>query len=212
MKSLTGKVAATALGAAVLTGVMAAPAGAATTSAAPRTAPAVAAPSAARAAGVTEAQWISDVSAALAPARPWIEQRTAALHGERPAIVLDIDNTSLETYFHPFLMPAVQPTLDVVRYAKSRGAAVFFVTARPEFIEPVTRFGLQHAGYPVDGLYGRDLGELFGSVQDYKTASRADIERRGYTIIANIGNNTTDLAGGHAERTFKLPDYDGLLS
>ncbi|MEU7406546.1 hydrolase, partial [Streptomyces sp. NPDC044948] len=25
-------------------------------------------------------------------------------------------------------------------------------------------------------------------------------------------NSATDLSGGHAERTFKLPDYDGQLS
>jgi hypothetical protein len=211
VKSLSGKVAATLLVAAALTGAAAVPADAATpVAAATIPAPKPVAPAAA--ASVTEAQWLADVAAALAPARPWIEQRTAALHGGRPAIVLDIDNTSLETHFHPFLMPAVPATLDLVRFARSRGVAVFFVTARPDFVEPVTRYGLEHAGYPVDGLYGRDLGDLFRAVQDFKTASRVDIESRGYTIVANIGNNLTDLQGGHAERTFKLPDYDGLLS
>mgnify|MGYP007039431383 CR=1 FL=1 len=38
------------------------------------------------------------------------------------------------------------------------------------------------------------------------------IESKGYTIIANIGNTPTDLSGGHAEKAFKLPDYDGRLS
>lgn len=215
VKSLPGTVAAALLAAATLTGVAAVPAAAATPAATAE--PPVPAPTArvtrtVAASAVTEAQWLADVTAALAPARPWIEQRSAALHGGRPAIVLDIDNTSLETHFHPFLMPAVPATLDLARFARSRGVAVFFVTARPDFVEPVTRFGLQHAGYPVDGLYGRDLGDLFHAVQDFKTASRADIESRGYTIVANIGNNLTDLQGGHAERTFKLPDYDGLLS
>ncbi|WP_342353759.1 hypothetical protein [Couchioplanes caeruleus] len=37
------------------------------------------------------------------------------------------------------------------------------------------------------------------------------MERRGYTIVASIGNSATDLGGGHAERTFKLPDYNGQL-
>ncbi|MFC8859492.1 HAD family acid phosphatase, partial [[Kitasatospora] papulosa] len=53
---------------------------------------------------------------------------------------------------------------------------------------------------------------LFAEVSAYKTEQRAKIEGKGYTIIANIGNNTTDLVGGHAERTFKLPDYGGKLS
>jgi hypothetical protein len=48
--------------------------------------------------------------------------------------------------------------------------------------------------------------------QALKTAARTAIENRGYTIVANIGNSVSDLAGGHAERTFKLPDYDGQLA
>ncbi|MFI6166527.1 HAD family acid phosphatase [Nocardia sp. NPDC051052] len=36
-------------------------------------------------------------------------------------------------------------------------------------------------------------------------AYRAQIEDDGYTIIQNVGNNWTDLNGGHAERTYKLP-------
>jgi hypothetical protein len=52
----------------------------------------------------------------------------------------------------------------------------------------------------------------FDPVQTNKTKARAAIEAQGYTIVANIGNNTTDLDGGYAERTFKLPDYNGALS
>ena len=32
------------------------------------------------------------------------------------------------------------------------------------------------------------------------------IERRGYTILANVGDQRSDLAGGHARRAFKLPN------
>ena len=57
----------------------------------------------------------------------------------------------------------------------------------------------------------RDLPDLFDEVSKYKTAKRAEIEANGYKIIANIGNTPTDMVGGHAEKTFKLPDYDGKL-
>ncbi|MFI9273417.1 hypothetical protein ACIGXM_22255 [Kitasatospora sp. NPDC052896] len=40
-------------------------------------------------------------------------------------------------------------------------------------------FTLLKAGYPVDGLYGRDLGDLFEPVQDFKTDMRTDIENQG---------------------------------
>jgi len=35
---------------------------------------------------------------------------------------------------------------------------------------------------------------------------RSQIEADGYTIIANIGDQASDLQGGHAEKTFKLPN------
>ncbi|OII65318.1 hydrolase [Streptomyces sp. CC53] len=167
--------------------------------------------------GVDYAVWQRDVQAAVAPARPYIEQRTAraAGTGERLALVLDVDNTSLETDFHYFWeypTPAVSPVRDLARYAHARGVAVFFVTARPGIIQHLTAHNLKAAGYPVNGLYVRDLPDLFEEVSAYKTEKRTEIEAKGYTIIANIGNRPSDLTGGHAERTFKLPDYDGKLS
>lgn len=181
--------------------------------------PAAAAPSraavgAAAAAEVDYATWQADVKAVIDTATPYIQQRTANSSGQRLAIVFDIDNTTLETHYTPWYQlptPALKPSLALAEYAKSRGVDVFFVTARPGIIASVTEWNLETVGYPVDGLYVRDLPDLFAEVSAYKTASRADIESDGYTIIANVGNNTTDLVGGHAERTFKLPDYDGLL-
>ncbi|MFD5438580.1 HAD family acid phosphatase [Kitasatospora sp. NPDC127067] len=148
----------------------------------------------------------------IAPARAFVEQRTAEPTDETPAIVFDIDNTTLATHFHPFTMPGIPPVVELAQYAHSRGVAIIFVTARVDFIEPVTRYSLEKAGYTVDELHGRGLGDLFKSVQQYKTDERIKVENEGYTIIASIGNNWTDLNGGHAEQTFKLPDYNGLLS
>ncbi|MFI1223185.1 MULTISPECIES: HAD family acid phosphatase [unclassified Streptomyces] len=167
------------------------------------------------AADVDYTAWRQDVAAVVAEARPWIEARTESAGSEKQAIVLDIDNTALETHFHPFWelpTPAVGEVRELARYADSRGVAVFFVTARPGIIHSLTDWNLKQAGYPVDGLHVRSLPDLFEEVSAYKTEQRAAIEAKGYTIIANIGNNTTDLVGGHAERGFKLPDYDGALS
>lgn len=86
------------------------------------------------------------------------------------------------------------------------------MTARPGIIEAPTEWNLAHAGYESSGLYVRGFLDLFKDVAEYKTEQRAEIESKGYTIIANIGNSASDLSGGHAEKTFKLPDYDGQLS
>ncbi|MFI1657602.1 HAD family acid phosphatase [Streptomyces sp. NPDC020472] len=171
--------------------------------------------SAAALADVDYATWRHDVAAVVAEARPYVEARSENAGREKQAIVLDIDNSSLETDFHPFWelpTPAIADVRALVRDAHARGVAVFFVTARPGIIHSLTDWNLKKAGYPVDGLYVRSLPDLFGEVSAYKTEKRAEIEAKGYTIIANIGNNTTDLVGGHAERAFKLPDYGGKLS
>ncbi|MBB4983292.1 MULTISPECIES: HAD family acid phosphatase [Streptomyces] len=171
--------------------------------------------SAAALAHVDYTTWRHDVAAVVAEARPYIEARAENAGREKQAIVLDIDNSSLETDFHPFWelpTPAIADVRSLVNDAHARGVAVFFVTARPGIIYSLTDWNLKKAGYPVDGLYVRSLPDLFGEVSAYKTEKRAEIEAKGYTIIANIGNNTTDLVGGHAERAFKLPDYGGKLS
>jgi acid phosphatase len=44
------------------------------------------------------------------------------------------------------------------------------------------------------------------SASDYKAAARKRLAEEGRTIIANIGDQESDLVGGYAERTFKLPN------
>jgi hypothetical protein len=46
---------------------------------------------------------------------------------------------------------------------------------------------------------------LFPNVQAFKTSKRAVISKD-YTIIANIGDQRSDLDGGYAERTWKVPN------
>ncbi|MEU4039536.1 HAD family acid phosphatase [Streptomyces collinus] len=168
----------------------------------------------ASAAKVDYTTWQKDCQAVMDQALPYLKDRIAAAGpGEKQAIVFDIDNTTLETDFgFHFPQPANKPVLDVAKYAQAHGVSLFFVTARPGIIEDPTEWNLKYDGYNVSGLYVRGFLDLFKDVAAYKTAQRADIERKGYTIIANIGNSATDLSGGHAEKTYKLPDYDGQLS
>jgi predicted secreted acid phosphatase len=168
----------------------------------------------AAAADVDYATWQQDCQAVMDQALPYLKQRIAAAKpGEKQAIVFDIDNTTLETDFgFSYPQPANKPVLEAARYAQERGVALFFVTARPDIIYSFTEYNLKQAGYQVSGLYVRNFIDLFKNVAEYKTAQRVDVEKKGYTIIANIGNSATDLSGGHAEKTYKLPDYDGQLS
>ncbi|WP_431046904.1 HAD family acid phosphatase [Streptomyces sp. P1-3] len=155
----------------------------------------------------SKAQWLADVQAAVAPARDYLDQRLPA-EGEKTAIVLDIDNTSLATDYDEG--EPIEATLDLARFARDNGADVWFVTNRRESGREATLGQLDHAGFPVDGLCMRQPGDD-SSKEEMKTNCRISIEDEGYTIVANVGNRSTDLMGGHSERTFKLPDYDGEL-
>ncbi|MGY4923865.1 HAD family acid phosphatase [Streptomyces sp. 900105755] len=163
---------------------------------------------------VTETQWLSDVAAVTGPAQACIDSRAAAnASGAKQAIVLDIDNTSLETHFEGGItVPATPPVLALAQDAHAKGISVFFVSARSDLYNVVTKANLKSVGYTVDGLHARTVAQLLTeSVADFKTSQRKAIEADGYDIIADIGNNTTDLTGGYADTTYKLPDYDGLL-
>ncbi|TWG09386.1 HAD family acid phosphatase [Actinoplanes teichomyceticus] len=151
--------------------------------------------------------WLADVRTVTDQAATYLSGRLPA-SGVRAAIVLDIDNTALQSKYKPYA--ATPGVLALAQQARRAGAAVFFVTARPEIIEAPTAVNLKAVGYAWTDLYTRPTLD-FSSNQTLKTNARIDIERRGYTIVANVGNSASDLAGGHAERTFKLPDYDGQL-
>ncbi|OIJ96781.1 hydrolase [Streptomyces sp. MUSC 14] len=202
------RISATAVSVAALT-ALGAPAQAATTSSA-----AAGTTATATATKVDYATWQKDCQTVMDQALPYLKERIAAAKpGEKQAIVFDIDNTTLETdYGFSYPQPANKPVLNVAKYAQEHGVSLFFVTARPGIIEEPTEWNLKYDGYDVSGLYVRGLFDLFKDVAAYKTAQRVDIENKGYTIIANIGNSATDLSGGHAEKTFKLPDYNGQLS
>jgi hypothetical protein len=139
------------------------------------------------------------------------------------AVVLDIDETSLSNYSaisadnFTFgtnsqaeatneIGTAIQPTLKLYNDAKSRGVTMFFITGRGEATRAHTESNLTREGYSGwKQLYLKPVGSTATTVA-YKTAAREDIEKQGYTIIANIGDQYSDLAGGHAKSAFKLPN------
>jgi len=189
-----------------------------------------------------------DVAKVLGDAQRWIAVRAPQV--ARPAIVFDIDETSLSNWPRIWqddfaylsggtcdfdvgdacgdldwqqsaLAQAIAPTLQLYNAARCVGQAdgcskveVFFVTGRreskhhDEMASVYTLRNLDRAGYGSiarDHLYMRDPAGN-GSVSNHKTAARIDIENKGFVIIANIGDQKSDLAGGHAEMTFKVPN------
>ncbi|MGZ4476389.1 MAG: HAD family acid phosphatase [Nocardioides sp.] len=156
----------------------------------------------------SKAQWLADVGVALHGANRYLDARAAKADPRTLAIVLDIDNTSIQTHYD-WARP-VYRTRRVAAHAAALGMHVFFVTGRFKrdlaMIDPVLRKG----GFRYDKVFGRRAGE--GLVHE-KSRHRTRITRAlGLTIVADIGNNTSDLTGPYTGRTYKLPDYGGRLA
>jgi acid phosphatase len=164
-------------------------------------------------------EWDADISAVIRKARRQVKRHLA---DSRPAIVLDVDDTSLSSYrclkkvdfvrsrsdcAGPGRMPAIRQTRSLYRYARAHHVTVFFVTGRRANIRRTTIANLHRAGYK-GNLHVR-LRPKVQSVSDrdgWKARTRAAIQARGYTIVANVGDQRSDLDGGGALRAFKLPN------
>ena len=59
----------------------------------------------------------------------------------------------------------------------------------------------QVESYVDSGRYAADK-----SAADFKALERRKLTEEGFTILVSIGDQQSDLAGGYAERTFKLPN------
>lgn len=181
---------------------------------------------------IESGRYDADVAAVIAEARAWIERRAA--RGGKLAIVLDIDDTSLSTLTPlrtndfgfvtrgPCDLPAgpcgfgawiqmaqaepIKPTVELARFARERGVAVFFVSGRPERMREPTEKNLRAAGFEPTGIFLKPDNAVTQSAVESKAPARKKIVDDGYTIIANVGDQMSDLEGGFAERTYKLPN------
>jgi HAD superfamily, subfamily IIIB (Acid phosphatase) len=103
---------------------------------------------------------------------------------------------------------ALKTTLDLFNTAKSLGVTVFFVTGRADRFDlrAATVKNLKEAGY--DGwqdLIMRPISSA-GPVADYKSSARKAIQDEKYHIILNVGDQQSDLDGGFADQTFRVPN------
>ncbi|MFC5266122.1 HAD family acid phosphatase [Kribbella qitaiheensis] len=136
--------------------------------------------------------------------------------------------------------PAVPGMVDLVKTAEREGYAIFFLTGRGAAQEQATLGNLTADGVGIDAGFPKPTGLSNGedglftkpAVADYpaylqkacandpngscttihyKSATRAHIESLGYDIVANFGDQFSDLKGGFADRTFKLPNPNYYL-
>nr|WP_184347620.1 HAD family acid phosphatase [Streptomyces olivoverticillatus] len=165
-----------------------------------------------------------------------VVKNSAGKKGAKPAIVLDVDDTTLLTYnyelqqgfhFTPDSQDAYLKSTDMaavfgmpklVNWAQSKGITVFYVTGRDEHQRDWSVRNLKNAGYkPVADtahffLKNKKTPPAYLScgatctTVEYKSGTRKHIESQGYRIVANFGDQFSDLQGGYATHTYKLPN------
>jgi predicted secreted acid phosphatase len=179
--------------------------------------------------------WGKQLAADVADGKNYLTHRLT--HGvHHPAIVLDVDDTSEVTYgwevdsqfafnaasneaaINADQFPAITPTLKLAKYAAAHGAAVFFLTGRPEHQRAATLTDLvTHDGYPQPtALFMKvDAGGTPPSylscgttctTDQYKSMTRAHIQSLGYDIVLNVGDQQSDLSMGHQDKAVKVPN------
>ena len=85
--------------------------------------------------------------------------------------------------------------------------AVFFVTGRRGRAREDTIDNLKAEGYTGwKGLRLRPDDQPLRRKDGWKARVRRAIERRGYRIVVNVGDQRSDLDGGHSLRSFRLPN------
>ena len=105
--------------------------------------------------------------------------------------------------------PAIEPVLKLSQKARQLGIAVFFITGRRETYRDSTTRNLRTVGYADwTGLILNDSTTRahHAPMEAFKAPARRKLVEQGYVIVLNMGDQESDLAGGYAERTFKLPN------
>ncbi|MFE4248867.1 HAD family acid phosphatase [Streptomyces sp. NPDC056910] len=119
--------------------------------------------------------------------------------------------------------PAVFGTPDLIAYAQKKGVEVFYNSGlseaqRASAVENLKKVGigvnldaahmfLKDKANPPAYLSGCATASAWTcTTVQYKSGTRKHIESLGYDVVANFGDQYSDLEGGHADRTYKFPN------
>jgi len=116
------------------------------------------------------------------------------------------DFASAGRWFDTAKCPANEPVREVYQLARELKVEVIYITGRPEKFRAAILRNLQSVGCDDFAELICKPAEWKGTTEVFKTGERQRLKNSGYTIIANIGDQESDLSGGLSERTFKLPN------
>jgi predicted secreted acid phosphatase len=164
--------------------------------------------------------------------------QVASRRHQHPAVVFDVDDTTLWTYdmedgamafnFDPALQntwvqekkfPAVPAMVKLEKKVEKSGCTVVGLTGRTKNQGKATLKNLKKVGYkgftkknlflkPNAGKkFPKYLGCTACTTIQFKAGTRTYLEKkRHFHIVANFGDQFSDLKGGHAKKKIKLPN------
>ena len=174
----------------------------------------------------------SDVAlAAWRFVRDWVRDRCgttpAKVRNCNPMVVFDVDETLLNSYsysiaqdppftFDPTTWTAyvdecgygpIPQTRDIFNRIKGLGVSIALVSAgsrdtKAAMVECLNSKGLR--GWDRYILRGEKTADL--SAGEYKALAREGLKREGFTIVASIGDQVSDMSYGHLKRGFLMPN------
>lgn len=167
-----------------------------------------------------------DIAEIALQANKYLTKRLAkgAKAGKKLAVVFDIDETTLTNLAHMMAndfgyVPevwdrwveegrahAIVPVQTIYDTAVRGKIDVFFITSRKDSDKPGTEKNLRDVGYETWTAIYYKANDDKRTAKAFKTEVRKKLAAEGYVIVVNVGDQPSDLDGGFAERTFKLPN------
>lgn len=172
-------------------------------------------------------EYAKDINAVTHRASIYLKKRVGRnkIFRKKLAVVFDLDETALSNWktfsTDDFAYPlkhlhetqelgkddVIPGTLRLYKTALKNKVAIFFITGRTSKLRAATITNLNSAGYKQwTDLILKPDNFKGDSAAVFKTAARKKIEDQGYDIVFSIGDQLSDLKGGYADRTFKLPN------
>lgn len=171
-------------------------------------------------------QYEVDLSRAVRGAESYLRKRSTR-GGDKLTVVFDIDETTLSNLPHmkatdwgyqPDVWDtwvaraegqAIEPLKKIYQVAVELEMKVIFLTGRTEADRAATARNLRQEGmgtYEKLILRPRRGTVPYQKAVIFKTDVRKNLTEEGYTIVANFGDQFSDLEGGYSEETYKLPN------
>lgn len=149
---------------------------------------------------------------------------------QNAAVVFDVDETVLSNYnntksisfgyvqdiWHNDILHADEPTIPQTKifynWLISKNIKIIFLTGRYQEIYEATKKNLITTGFSqYDTLIVRNADEIKMPAAKYKIQKRHELVKKGYNIIACVGDQWSDLEGDNTGIKIKLPNYLYLI-